>query len=189
LLEIKVGEITKRNLVTLEEDAPVVSAVRLMVERKIGSIVVTSDRRPVGIVTRGDLLSKILATGRSPESTKVSEIMTPNIIMIEQDRALGEAIDLMSRKNIRRLLVTQKGEIVGILTQKDILSLNRLCLHCGKEIRSVLEWGQAAQPYSECQCGSRYHTRCANEIVHCVDCSRTLVANVVYPEPSETMGG
>jgi signal-transduction protein with cAMP-binding, CBS, and nucleotidyltransferase domain len=189
MLEIKVGEIAKRNLITTEEDSLVISAVKLMVDRNVGSVIVTREKRPIGIVTERDLLKKILATGRSTESTKVSEIMTLNPIVIEQDRPLGEAIDLMSRKKIRRLLVTKEGEIVGIFTQRDILNLNRLCLHCGKEIRSVLEWGQAAEPYTECQCGSRYHIKCANSVVHCVDCSRTLVANVVYPEPSETMSG
>jgi len=189
MLEIRVGEITKRNLITIEEDAPVISAVRLMVDRNIGSVVVVSNKRPVGIVTERDLVKKILGAGRSSESTKVREIMTSNPIVIEQDRPLGEAIDLMSRKRIRRLLVTNRGEIVGIFTQRDILSLNRLCLHCGKEIKSIQEYGQMAEPYTECQCGSRYHVTCANRVVHCADCSRTLVANIVYPEPSETMSG
>jgi signal-transduction protein with cAMP-binding, CBS, and nucleotidyltransferase domain len=189
LLETKVGEIARRSLVTIEEDALVVEAVRLMVDRKIGSVVVTSKKQPVGIVTRGDLLKKILVTGRSTETTKVIEIMTPTLISIDQNRSLGEAIDLMSRKGIRRLLVTQQGEIVGIFTHTDVMNLNRLCLHCGREIKSILEYGDAAEPYTECQCGSRYHVRCANDVVHCVDCSRTLVASVVYPEPFETMSG
>ena len=189
MLEIKVGEIAKKNLVTIDEDELVVSAVRLMVEKNIGSVVVTGSRLPVGIVTEKDLLRKILATGRSIESTKVSEIMTPNPISIEEDRPVSEAIDLMGRKKTRRLLVARSGEVVGILTQRDILSLNRLCLYCGKEIKSVLEYGEAAEPYIECHCGSRYHAACANSVVHCVDCSSTLVPNVVYPEPSETMSG
>src|ERR1700722_5983361 len=189
MLEVKVGEITTRNLITIEEDALVISAVKLMVDRSIGSVVVVRDKRPIGIVTERDLVRRILAAGRSSESTKVSEIMTSNPIVIEQDRPLSEAIDLMSRKKIRRLLVTNGGEIVGILTQRDILSLNRLCLHCGKEIKSIQEYGHMAEPYTECQCGSRYHAKCANSVGHCVDCSRTLVENIVYPEPSETMSG
>jgi len=189
MLETKVSEITKRGLITIDENAFVVEAVKLMVEKKMGSIVVTGESQPVGIVTRGDLLKKILVTGKSTETTRVNEIMTRPLISIEQDKTLGEALDLMSRKGIRRLLVTQEGEIVGIFTQTDIVNLNRLCLHCGREIRSVLEWGQAAEPYTECQCGSRYHVDCANKIVHCVDCSRTLVASVVYPDPFETMSG
>ena len=189
MLEIRVGEVAKRGLITIEEDAPVISAIKLMIDRNIGSIVVTSHKRPAGIITERDILKKILVTGKSTESTRAGEIMTPDPVMIEQDRPLGEAIDLLNRKNLRKLLVTQGGEIVGVVSQRDILSLNRLCLYCGKEIKSVLEYGLAAEPYTECQCGSRYHARCANMVVHCVDCSTTLVANVIYPEPSETMSG
>jgi len=189
LLEIKVGEIAKRNLVTTDEGELVASVVHLMVQRNVGSVVVTRNRLPVGIVTEKDLLKKILATGRSVETTKVGEIMTHDPIAIEEDRPLSEAIDLMGRKRTRRLLVSRAGEVVGILTQRDILGLNRLCLYCGKEIRSVLEYGEPSEPYIECQCGSRYHSKCANSVVNCVDCSAELVSNVVYPEPSETMSG
>ena len=189
MLDVKVGEITKKNLITIEEGASVASASKIMAERNIGSIIVTSDKRPVGIATERDLVRKILAAGRDPESTRMSEIMTPHPITIDEDRTLSEAIDLMSRKKIRRMLVTKDGEITGIFTQRDILGLSRLCLYCGKDIRSVLEYGSGADRYIECECGSRYHTRCANSVVHCVDCSKTIVANVTYPEPSETMSG
>ena len=189
MLEIKVGEIAKMGLITMEEDAPVISVIRLMIDRDIGSVVITNNKRPTGILTERDIMKKILVTGKSIESTKAGEIMTPNPVVIEEDRPLGEAIDLLNRKNVRKLLVTRGGDIVGIVSQRDILSLNRLCLYCGKEIKSVLEYGLAAEPYTECQCGSRYHASCASVIVHCVDCSTTLVAHVVYPEPSETMSG
>jgi len=189
MLDVKVGEIAKRNLITIEEGASVASATKIMAERNIGSIVATKDRRPVGIVTERDLVRKILAIGRDPESAKVNEIMTPNPITIEEDRTLGEAIDMMSRKNIRRMLVTKNGETTGIFTQRDILSLSRICLYCGKEIKSMLEFGNGADRYIECQCGSRYHTQCANSVVNCVDCSRTIVSNVSYSEPSDTLSG
>ena len=115
--------------------------------------------------------------------------MSPNPITIEEDQTLGEAIDLMSRKKIRRMLVTKNGKITGIFSQRDVLSLTRICLYCGKEIKSVLDHGSDADRYIECQCGSRYHAKCANSVVHCVDCSRTIVSNVTYPEPSDTMSG
>jgi len=189
LLDVKVGDIAKRKLITVAEDATVLSATKVMAELNIGSVVITKDRRPVGIVTERDLVRKILAPGRDPASTSVSEIMTPHPVSIEEDRTLNEAIDLMTRKNIRRMLVTKNGEISGIFTQRDIIGLSRICLYCGKEIRSLLEYGKGADRYVECECGSRYHQKCADSVVHCVDCSRTLVHNVTYPEPQETMSG
>lgn len=189
MLDVKVGDIAKKKLITIEEGATVASATKVMAEKNIGSIVITHERTPVGIVTERDLVRKILAAGLNPTTTKVNEIMTPHPIAIEEDRTLSEAIDLMTRKSIRRMLVTKNGEITSIFTQRDILSLSRICLYCGKEIRSVLEYGKGADRYIECECGSRYHNKCANSVVHCVDCSRTLVSNVTYPEPSETMSG
>ena len=115
--------------------------------------------------------------------------MTSQPVTIEHDRTLREALDLMTRRGIRRMLVTQEGQIVGIFTQRDVLAMSRICLHCGKEITSPLDVVGKPEPYIECECGSRYHMRCATTLVHCVECSRTMVTDVIYPEPSETMGG
>jgi CBS domain-containing protein len=189
MLDVKVGEIAKKHLITIEEGETVASATKIIVERNVGSVVVTEKKHPVGIITERDLVRKVLAAGADPKTMLVGEIMTPHPITIEEDRTLGEAIDLMSRKNIRRMLVTKDGEITGIFTQRDVLGMSRMCLYCGKEIKSLLEYGNGADRYIECECGSRYHTKCANSVVHCVDCGRTIVANVTYSEPSETMSG
>jgi CBS domain-containing protein len=189
ILDIKVGSLARHKLVTIEENESVQSAVKVMVDNNIGSLVVTKQRKPVGIVTERDMLKKVLGKGVDSRSAKVRDIMTADPITIDGDRPLADALDLMNRKGIRRMLVTENDEIVGIFTQRDVVALNRLCLQCGKEIKSVIEYGKEAEPYIECQCGSRYHTGCAKTVVHCVDCSRTLVTTVIYPEPSETMGG
>jgi CBS domain-containing protein len=94
----------------------------------------------------------------------------------------------MNRKGVRRMLVTEKGKIVGIFTLRDVMKHTRLCSYCGKEIKSVLETTEP-EAFVECECGSRYHKTCAETVVNCVSCSRTLVTNVVYPEPSETLPG
>src|SRR5579862_6088717 len=111
MLDVRVADIAKKKLITIDEGEMVASATKLMADRNVGSVVITNQRIPVGIVTERDLVRKILATGRDQKATKVSEIMTPNPITIEEDKTLGEAIDLMSRKNIRRMLVTKGGEI------------------------------------------------------------------------------
>jgi CBS domain-containing protein/DNA-directed RNA polymerase subunit RPC12/RpoP len=188
-LDVPVSTIAKKALVTVEEDKPILSAAKIMVERGVGSLVVTSGNRRAGIITERDMLKKVLAEGRNPETTKVREIMTSQPVTIDHDRTLREALDLMTRRGVRRMLVTQGGQLVGIFTHRDVLAMSRICLHCGKEIRSAIEVGGKAEPYVECECGSRYHTGCANTVVHCVDCSRTMVTDVVYPEPSETMSG
>jgi len=153
-----------------------------------GSIVATRGGESVGILTERDVMKKVVAKSLNPSSTKVKDVMTPSPVTIDGDRPLREAIDLMNRKGLRRMLVTEKGRVVGIFTLRDIVKHTRICMYCGKEIKSILE---TAEPdaYIECQCGSRYHKKCTETVVNCVSCSRTLVTNVVYPEPSETFGG
>ena len=189
ILETKLASIAKRDLITIDQNASVLSAAKLMVERGIGSLVVTGKGQPVGIITERDLLKKVVAVSRNSESTKVGEVMTSNPVTIDLGRSLGEALELMNRRKVRRMLVTEGGKIVGIFTQRDVLAINRVCLHCGKEIRSALEFKGEAEPCIECECGARYHAKCAKMVVHCVDCSRTLVTHVIYPEPWDTTGG
>lgn len=159
-----------------------------MVKENRGSVTVTKAGERVGILTERDLLRKVVAKGLDPHLTKVRDVMTSPPVTIDQGRPLREAIDLMNRKGVRRMLVTENGKIVGIFTLRDIIKHNRICAYCGKEIRSILD-GQEPEQYMECECGSRYHKKCSETVVNCVNCSKTLVTHVVYPEPSETFSG
>ncbi len=113
ILDLKVGSITKRPLVAVDENASVSSATKLMAQHDVGSLVVTSDGRIVGIVTERDLLNRVLAEGRDPRLTTVREVMTPDPMAVDEGMLLREALDIMNRRNIRRMLVMEKGEIVG----------------------------------------------------------------------------
>lgn len=188
VLDFTVGSVAKRDLVTIDENSSVLDAAKLMAQRGLGSVVVTRGEERIGILTERDMLKKVVAASLDARSTKVKQVMTSPPVTIEHDRTLREAIDLMNRKRIRRMLVTENGKIVGVFTQRDILAYTRICLNCGKEIKSVLD-GAEPEAYMECTCGSRYHKRCAETVVNCVSCSRALVFDVVYPEPSETFSG
>jgi DNA-directed RNA polymerase subunit RPC12/RpoP len=109
-------------------------------------------------------------------------------VTIESAKPLRDALDLMNRKRVRRMLLTDKGKIVGIFTLRDVMKDARECVYCGKEISSILETDKP-EAYIECECGSRYHRKCSETVVNCVSCSRNLVTKVIYPEPSETFSG
>ncbi|HXW36515.1 MAG TPA: CBS domain-containing protein [Nitrososphaerales archaeon] len=188
VLDLPSGRIARRDLITLDENASVLDAARSMANGNRGSILVTRGGDIVGILTERDILKKVVAKSVDPGSTKASEVMTSPLVTIDQDRPLREAIELMNRKHMRRMLVTEGGKIVGIFTIRDVLSHNRVCLYCGQEIKSILDSSEPDQ-YIECECGSRYHKKCAATVVNCVSCSKSLVTYVSYPEPSETFGG
>jgi CBS domain-containing protein len=187
VLDLPAGRIA-RPIITIDENASIIEASKLMVSNNRGSIVVTKGRETIGILTERDIMKKVVAKALDTNSTRVKDVMTPSPVSIDKDRPLREAIDLMNRKGLRRMLVTDKGKITGIFTLRDIVKHTRVCVNCGKEIKSILDTTEP-EAYVECECGSRYHKQCAETVVNCVSCSRTLVTKVIYPEPSETFGG
>jgi CBS domain-containing protein len=188
VLDVPAGTIARRNLITVDEGGSVLEAARLIVQNNRGSVLATRSGQPIGILTERDILKKVVAKSLDPATTKVKDVMTSPPTTVDYNTSLREAIDLMVRKGLRRMLVTENGKIVGIFTLRDIVKHTRICLYCGKEIMSILE-SKTPEPFVECECGSRYHTKCAETVVNCVSCGKTVVTNVVYPEPSETFGG
>ncbi len=115
-----VRNVMSKPLITVDVETLAKDAIKLMVEKNIGALVVTEKNKPVGIITERDILKKCC-----PENicmkVKVKEIMSKPLITVESDTPIGSALEMMVEKNIRRLLVTEKGEIVGIVTQKDLM--------------------------------------------------------------------
>lgn len=116
-----VRHIMTKNIISVENNVSVVEAASVMVKNDIGSVVVTKDGKPVGILTERDILKKCCPGRLCGEGLKVKEIMSTPIITIKAEASLGEAALKMSDNEIRRLLVTEKGKIVGIITEKDVL--------------------------------------------------------------------
>ena len=114
-----------RKMITLDKGLSVKSAIKLMVKKNIGSVVVTADSSsdPVGILTERDILKSIAYKRIRPEITKIEEVMSTPILSAEADTTLGDAAQLMIKKNIRRLLVKEGNKYVGIITQRDLQKL------------------------------------------------------------------
>jgi CBS domain-containing protein len=122
---VRVKSAMTRKMITLDKDLSVKSAIKLMVKKNIGSIVITADSSsdPVGILTERDILKSIAYKRIRPEITKIEEIMSTPILSVETDATLGDAAQLMIKKNIRRLLVKEDKKYVGIITQRDLQKL------------------------------------------------------------------
>jgi CBS domain-containing protein len=114
-----------RKMITLDKGLSIKSAIKLMVKKNIGSVVVTADSssNPVGILTERDILKSIAYKRIRPEITKIEEIMSTPILSVEADATLGDAAQLMIKKNIRRLLVKEDNKYLGIITQRDLQKL------------------------------------------------------------------
>jgi CBS domain-containing protein len=118
---VTIKEIMKQDLVTLPYGSSVFEAARTMRQRRIGSIFVRMDHRIVGIVTEADIVREVVGAERTPHFISVQDIMSFPIIAIEERSQLTDAADLMERHGTRHLAVTKSGEIVGVVSVRDLL--------------------------------------------------------------------
>jgi len=111
-------------VISVDEDASVLEAARLMREHRIGGVVVVdSSGKPVGVVTERDVVVHVAAEDAKPSQFKAGDVMTKGLPTIEAEATLVDAARMMSRLNVRRLGVMYRGKLVGIITSRDILSV------------------------------------------------------------------
>ena len=115
-----VENIMSENLVSVDSQASLSEAMRLMVEKDIGSVIATRDGEMAGILTERDVLKKF-CFDESCAAAKVEEVMSSPLVTIDGRAAIGQAADLMAEKKIRRLLVTKEGAARGIVTERDVM--------------------------------------------------------------------
>jgi CBS domain-containing protein len=107
--------------VTAPADMTVGAASRLMKQRRVGALLVVEKGRLAGIFTERDALFRVIAEGRSPDATKLAEVMTPNPRTIEPDRPFGHALHLMYEGEFRHVPVVEDGRPIGLVSARDAL--------------------------------------------------------------------
>jgi len=114
-----------QELVCLPPDARVRDAVILMAERRIAAVLVAEGRKLKGIFTERDLTNRVVAAGRDPADTSLSEVMTADPDTLGPDARAIEALDLMERHHYRHLPVVSGGEVLGIVSIRDLFAVVR----------------------------------------------------------------
>lgn len=105
----------------IEADATVLDAVYLMVERNVGSLLVSDAGEIVGIVTERDYLRRVALEGRTNEDTRVAEIMSSPLLVATPETTIDEAMALMTDRRIRHLPVVAGGSVVGLVSIGDLV--------------------------------------------------------------------
>ena len=109
-----------KRVITVDEETPVESVAKIMGEKSIGSVIITSHGEPIGIFTERDLLTKFLAEDKSLK-IEVGKACSSPLITAPLGISVHDAAFIMTSKHIRRLPITRKGELVGILSARDLL--------------------------------------------------------------------
>jgi CBS domain-containing protein len=117
---MNIGKLMIRNVVTVQRDASVHEAVQLINKHKIGCLIIVNNGQIAGIITERDLLERVLEQCKNPKQTKVSEIMTRNVITGTPAMDTVEATRLMFKLKVKKLPITEGNRLVGIVTLTDI---------------------------------------------------------------------
>ena len=119
-----VREAMSSPVITVSEDSDISEVARLMKEHNLGAIVVNSKSgEPVGIVTERDIVTRVVAEGNKTKGMKSKDVMSSPLRVVKAETPLTEAMRTMDKLNIRRLGVTYKGQLVGVISQKDIIRI------------------------------------------------------------------
>ncbi len=109
-------------LKTIDRDDSVRHASELMRDYKIGSLLVIKNDDVLGIVTDTDLTRRAMATRLDPDKTSVERIMSAPLLQVPVEATLLDVSDLMSREGVRHLGVRKDGEIVGLISVRDLVT-------------------------------------------------------------------
>ncbi|HZS25279.1 MAG TPA: CBS domain-containing protein [Gaiellaceae bacterium] len=116
-----IRELMTDNPRSMESGQTVMEAARLMRDEDVGIIPVVEGEKLVGMVTDRDIAVRVVAEGKSPESVTVGEIASRELVTLDPQQDLDEALRLMARHQVRRLpVVEEDGTLVGIVAQADV---------------------------------------------------------------------
>ncbi len=116
----QIRDVMTENPSSCESGTPVAEAAKVMARENVGSVPVVEGGRLVGVVTDRDLVVRLLAEGRDPQSTTVGEVASSQPVTLSPDDGLDQALQLLARHQVRRLPVVEGERLVGIVAQADI---------------------------------------------------------------------
>ncbi len=116
-----VRNFVRTNILKIDANQSAWEAAMMMRDNDAGSVIVTVNGQPYGIVTERDIMYKIAAEDLPASKVLLKKIMTSPIISVTADTSTTEAVKLMAKHHIRRLLVTENGKPIGMLSQRSLV--------------------------------------------------------------------
>jgi CBS domain-containing protein len=119
-----IREVMTSNPCTIDADKPVSYAAKMMRDEDVGLAPVVEGDRLVGTLTDRDIAIRVVAEGRDPDSTKAKDVASKDVVSVDPQQDLEEALRLMSEHQVRRLpVVEEDGRVVGVVAQADVARL------------------------------------------------------------------
>ena len=117
----RVRKIMLADVPTLEKEAKIGDAAKLLSRKESGCVIVVEGKKPIGIVTELDLIRNVISKGQSMKGA-VSSIMTSSVVQMSPNTKLDEALKIIDTKRFRKYPVVDNDELVGLVTKKDVVN-------------------------------------------------------------------
>jgi CBS domain-containing protein len=148
---------SKKGVITETADQNIYAACRMMHENNIGCIIIVDrdsagQKKPVGIITERDVVHLLGTLNQTFTHKPLSKVMSKPLITVSINSSIKDAIQTMQQKNIRRLVLVDKEEMVGVITDKDIfraIMSNQTLITGLENISPLVEQRTAYEQFTE----------------------------------------
>ena len=115
-----IRDVMSSNPCAIDADKPVAHAAKMMKQEDVGLAPIVEGDRLVGTLTDRDIVVRVVAEGKDPQTVTAREVASTDLVTIDPQQDLDEALRLMASKQVRRLPVVEEGRLVGVLAQADV---------------------------------------------------------------------
>jgi len=115
-----IRDVMSSNPCAIDADKPVAYAAKMMKQEDVGLAPIVEGERLVGTLTDRDIVVRVVAEGKDPQTVTVREVSSTDLVTIDPQQDLDEALRLMASNQFRRLPVVEEGRLIGVLAQADV---------------------------------------------------------------------
>jgi len=119
-VSLKVEDVMVKEVITIDENSTVKDAAEVMNKFEIGCLIAVKKGKAMGIITERDLLKRVVAEAKDANKTKVKDVMSSPLVVVEPTMDLEEAVRLMFQMKIKKLPVVEEKRLVGLVSLTDI---------------------------------------------------------------------
>jgi CBS domain-containing protein len=117
-----IGSLMKTEMITVKPGDSVAEAARIMSQNHVGAVLVVEDGVMQGILSERDVVGRVVALGKDPSATRVSEVATAEVVTVDVGTHVRKCAEIQYALGVRHLPVTENGKPVGILSSRDFLA-------------------------------------------------------------------